>query len=174
MVVWHLVGGHMLPQEQLAFLSHLPLKIIIVVPFARIKNNPICIFYVKNFSVTPNNPHRESLWLRGRVPKYSAEFCFLSTKMLKFVRFVKKKYKIKRAGSLPFWIIELFLVSSSPSPTYFVWGWYEVPAPFCYTKWLPQMTPIFAEESKWLQREREIYFNPCFWVFFVFLKTKLC
>ena len=51
----------MLPQEQLAFLSHLPLKIIIVVPFARIKNNPICLFYVKNLSVTPNNPHRESL-----------------------------------------------------------------------------------------------------------------
>lgn len=51
----------MLPQEQLAFLSHLPLKIIIVVPFARIKNNPIFLFYAKNFSVTPNNSHKESL-----------------------------------------------------------------------------------------------------------------
>lgn len=180
MVVWHLFGGHTLPQEQLAFLSHLPVKII-VVPFTRIKNNLIWLFfYAKNFSVTPNNSHRESLRLCWRVPKCLAEFCFLSTKMLKLVRFLKKQYKIKQAGSLPFWIIvTLFWSAVLPRPHTSCDGGMKYLLPSItqngclFDLTLSKMTPIFAEESKWPQREREIFY-PCFWVFFVLLKTNFC
>lgn len=86
--------------------------------------------------------------------------------MLKLVRFLKKKYKIKRAGSLPFLtnIVTLFGQQLElPHPHTSCDGGMKYLLPpvaqncclFDFT--LSKMTPIFVEESKWFQREREIF-----------------